>query len=96
MSNIPLARQILQSATTMGDIRDMRVAIEKALKHMTREAYTRKARPVSRFVTDQVKTTIRNWALENPDTPMQDIAVMFGVNIGRVSEILAGKYDDKF
>ena len=89
MSDIPHARQILQSALEMGDVRDVRVAIDAALKYMTREPYTRKAPATSKFVTEQMKDTIRYWASENPDTPMQNIAVMFGVNIGRVSEILS-------
>jgi hypoxanthine phosphoribosyltransferase len=91
MSNIPFAREILKSALAMDDIGDVRVSIEAALKYMTREKYTRKAAPASEFVTEEVKSMVRYYAKENPDASMQSIANMFNVNIGRVSEILAGK-----
>tara|TARA_R110002153_G_scaffold90455_1_gene220966 strand:- start:163 stop:453 length:291 start_codon:yes stop_codon:yes gene_type:complete len=95
MSNIPLARQILQSATTMGDIRDMRVAIETALKHMTREPFTRKSSVKSPHMTKDLISRIRRYSERNPDLPLQEIAQAIGVNAGRVSEVLAGKHDDK-
>jgi hypoxanthine phosphoribosyltransferase len=91
MSNIPFAREILKSALAMDDISDVRVSIEAALKYMTREKYTRKAAPASEVVTEEVKTMVRYYAMENPDASMQSIANMFNVNPGRVSEILAGK-----
>ena len=91
MSNIPFAREILKSALTMDDVQDLRVSIETALKYMTREKYTRKAAPASEFVTEEKRVMVWYYAKENPDASMQSIANMFNVNIGRVSEILAGK-----
>ena len=91
MSNIPFAREILKSALAMDDPQDVRVSIETALKYMTREKYTRKAASTSNIVTEEVKTMVRYYAMENPDASMQSIANMFNVNPGRVSEILAGK-----
>jgi len=75
----------------MDDIGDVRVSIDTALKYMTREKYTRKAASTSNIVTEEVKTMVRYYAMENPDASMQSIGNMFRVNPGRVSEILAGK-----
>ena len=91
MSNIPFAREILKSALAMDDIGDVRVSIDAALKYMAREKYTRKAASTSNIVTEEVKTMVRCYAMENPDASMQSIGNMFSVNPGRVSEILAGK-----
>ena len=91
MSNIPFAREILKSALAMDDIGDVRVSIDTALKYMTREKYTRKAASTSNIVTEEIKTMVRYYAMENPDASMQSIGNMFRVNPGRVSEILAGK-----
>ena len=91
MSNIPFAREILKSALEVDDIGDVRVSIDAALKYMTREKYTRKAASTSNIVTEEVKTMVRYYAMENPDASMQSIGNMFRVNPGRVSEILAGK-----
>jgi glycine cleavage system pyridoxal-binding protein P len=91
MSNIPFAREILKSALEVDDISDVRAYISSALKYMTREKYTRKAASTSNIVTQEVKTMVRYYAMENPDASMQSIGNMFRVNPGRVSEILAGK-----
>lgn len=91
MSNIPFAREILKSALDVDDISDVRAYISSALKYMTREKYTRKATSTSNIVTEEVKTMVRYYAMENPDASMQSIGNMFNVNIGRVSEILAAK-----
>jgi hypoxanthine phosphoribosyltransferase len=91
MSNIPFAREILKSALDVDDISDVRAYINSALKYMTREKHTRKAAPASEFVTEEKRVMVWYYAKENPDASMQSIASLFNVNIGRVSEILAGK-----
>jgi hypothetical protein len=91
MSNIPYAREVLKSALAMDDARDVRAAIELALGYMTRQTYTRKADVTSGRVTPEVKSMVHDYAAENPDASMQSIGNMFNINIGRVSEILAGK-----
>ena len=91
MSDIPHARELLKLALTRDNVYDTRLTITKAMEYMTREKYTRKASPRSRIITKEIREKIKRCAAENPDTPMQDIAVKFGVNAGRVSEILAGK-----
>jgi len=95
MSDIPQARQILQSAITMGDIRDMRVGIETALKYMTREPFTRKSPVRSERITKEMVNSVFRCAQQHPSMPMQQIAEQFGVNVGRVSEILQGAHNDK-
>ena len=91
MSNIPHAREVLKSALAMDDAGDVRIAIELALRHMTREKYTRKAKVTSMSVTPEVKSMVHDYAAENPAASMQQIGNLFNLNPGRISEILAGK-----
>jgi hypothetical protein len=56
-----------------------------------RERPIRKASVQSNGVTPYLAKQVLLYALKNPDAPFSQIATVFGVNPGRVSEILNGK-----
>ena len=93
MSNIPQAREILLAALSMTDVDEIKAEIETALTKMTRQPYSRKARTSSRPMSEGLIKDIRTYAGLNPDVPLQSIATIFNVNIGRVSEVVSGKQD---
>jgi hypothetical protein len=94
MSDIPRAREILHDILEEDMSDAVRVRIMLALSLMTREKYTRKAPRSSRRVTPQLALSIKLFAENNPEMPLQDISNIYGVNAGRVSEILSGKKHD--
>ena len=64
------------------------------LADLARATYRRsyKRAPSTRSGLDRkLKASIRAFVKENPETAFQDVANIFGVNPGRVSEALHGK-----
>lgn len=62
------------------------------LAHETRrEFHGRKAPVESAAVTPELAERVRRYATENPRASMLKIGVKFGLNQGRVSEIMFGK-----
>jgi hypothetical protein len=91
MSNIPEARQLLTDALP-GMPSPWREQVEAALTMMTRRSPARRrAAPKSAFVDARLAAEIRRYVARNPDETLQDVAVRFGTNIGRVSEALHGE-----
>jgi len=88
MSNIPFARHILCRALMYGssNAEILRIGIEEALEHMTREQPDFIA-PVKH---SPLTKTQRDLARNMRATGMQlnDIAVQLGTNIGRISEAI--------
>ena len=92
-SNIPRAREILRSGLNM-DRNSMRIAIQCALTHMTRDPYYREAAPVKcHKPTPAMMRQVKHIADTNPDLSQLEIANMFMTNPGRISEILNGLRD---
>ena len=58
--------------------------------HLRRRRPVRRADPVSAKMTDELRDGIRAYAKDNPTLTYAAIAGVFRVNIGRVSEALAG------
>ncbi len=58
---------------------------------MYRRAHTRRAPTRSPKLTPEMAQQIRDYKAANPDAHQQDIAQIFGVNHGRVSEALEGQ-----
>ncbi|SFF77087.1 hypothetical protein [Methylobacterium sp. yr596] len=58
--------------------------------HLRRRRPVRRADPVSAKMTPELVAKIQDYAKANPSQPYSVIATMHGVNIGRVSEALAG------
>ncbi len=62
------------------------------LAEETRRQYHGRRAPVrARAVTDNMASRIKEYAAENPSTPQRDIGQAFGIDGGRVSEVLFGK-----
>ncbi len=58
--------------------------------HLRRRRPVRRADPVSAKMTPELRDGIRAYAKDNPTLTYAAIAGVFRVNIGRVSEALAG------
>lgn len=69
--------------------------ISAELHHLTtqlsRRRAVRRAPPVSRLATKQLREQLKREALAHPDLTYQAIAERHGVTAGRVSEAVAGK-----
>jgi transcription initiation factor TFIIIB Brf1 subunit/transcription initiation factor TFIIB len=66
----------------------------RRMKMLAQETYRRsyERAPVrSRRITQRVRAEVHAYRHENPTASFQDIANAFGINPGRVSEILHGK-----
>lgn len=62
------------------------------LAEETRRQYHGRRAPVrARAVTDTMASRVKEYAEEHPSTPQRDIGQAFGIDGGRVSEILFGK-----
>ena len=91
MSDIPEARRLLLLIADAADeitAESIRHVVEN---FMTREKYIRKAPVKSRVVTPDMARRVRTMAVQHPDMHLADIAAQFGINPGRVSEILNHK-----
>lgn len=92
MANIPKAREILTEALEFNMDSKVRKRIEAAIQEMYRDySLGRRAPKQSAAVTENVKHSIKTYASTHPNMTQQDIATIFNVNAGRVSEILTGK-----
>ncbi|HEX4919830.1 MAG TPA: hypothetical protein VFV92_03725 [Candidatus Bathyarchaeia archaeon] len=92
MSNIPVARLILEHALTNIEMsEEVADAINEALSHMTRESPIRRAPDRQQPITPEIKQLVIALA-EDEELTMVEIAQLSGLdNQGRVSEILCGK-----
>lgn len=92
MADVPAARDLLQQALEFEMQDEARTLIADALDLMYRDySLGRKAPKQSAPITEGVKRSILIYAQSHPKMTQQDIATMFNVNAGRVSEILTGK-----
>lgn len=96
MSNIPIARQHLQDIAKrlqVGSITKPQAAreIRSTMRLLIRQSPVRRAPRSKRYVTKKLIGEIKAFASVHDGMQLQDIAEHFGVNIGRVSEILNGK-----
>lgn len=96
MSNIPVAREHLNGLAkklVTGAVTKSQAAreIRAAMRLLVRNPPVRRAPRAKRYVTRRLVGEICAFARQNPLMHLQDIANHFGVNAGRVSEILNGK-----
>lgn len=92
MADVPAARELLQQALEFEMQDEARTLITDALDLMYRDySLGRKAPKQSAPITEGVRRSIQIYAQTHPKMSQQDIATMFNVNAGRVSEILTGK-----
>lgn len=85
-SDIPQARELLVKALQFKEW----ARVEEALALLRRATAVRRAPEESAKVTARVAEKIRAFAVANPNMPLQEIAVWFHTNSGRVSEALHG------
>lgn len=96
MSNVPQARVILRDVAKQlksGSITRLNAAkvVSATLPLLTRQSPVRRSPRRKRYVTRNLIGQIKAYARQNPLMHFDDIAAHFGVNPGRVSEILNGK-----
>lgn len=96
MSNVPQARTILRAVAQQlktGAITKLNAAkvVASTLPLLTRQSPVRRTTRRKRYVTRNLIGQIKMYARQNRDMHLDDIATHFGVNVGRVSEILNGK-----
>lgn len=88
---------------TIPEIRDRLFALAEehgipelaSLAEETRRRFNGRKAPVrSVFVTDDLAAQVQAYAAKHPKASMHDIGERFGINQGRVSEILFGRRED--
>ena len=91
-SNIPHARDLLKTALSCDMSDEARLFVQEALGHMTRRFVKIKAPVEARRVTRGMARAILRYYEMNPEMSCRLIGEHFGVNQGRVSEIIGGGY----
>lgn len=96
MSDVPQARVILRDVVKQlksGSISRLNAAkvVNATLPMLTRKSPVRRTTRRKRYLTQSLIGQIKAYARQNPLMHLDDIAAHFGVNLGRVSEILNGK-----
>lgn len=87
MSNIPKARNLLR--VILPELSDShRRVVRNAINLMTRRPATRRAPRRHKPLTKQQVRDIRRYTLDHPAVHLQDIAMVFKTNSGRVSEAI--------
>lgn len=91
MSDIVEARRQLELIASMAD-KETAARIKQVIRrYMYRDPFVRKANPQSSGITPELIARIKKTADGNPEMPLQRIAEIYNVNIGRVLEVLNGK-----
>jgi hypothetical protein len=91
-SNIPEARKILEDLLDRNY--DQQEAIRQALRLMTREiTKPRRAYNYRDPVTAEKVNGVQGKSRDDPDLSCDQLGIMYGIDGGRVSEIIAGKHD---
>jgi hypothetical protein len=91
MSDIAEARKQLELIASMAD-KETAARIKQVIRrYMYRDPFVRKAKPQSSGITPELIARIKKTADNNPKMPLQRIAEIYNVNVGRVSEVLNGK-----
>ena len=92
---IPWAREkILEIAEDLDDRGECLVAFRLRIVElrMWRKYIKTRAKPTARRVTANIRDDVLEYLEEFPETSNRDIGRVFGIDGGRVTEILQGKY----
>lgn len=65
--------------------------IRHHIEELKRRRPVRRSPVRAKAITDEIKARVREFAKAHPSAPNRDIGRLFGIDGGRVSEILAGK-----
>lgn len=93
MSDMRLARAKLETAITLigeGKLEKAIDAINEGITLTVREPPVRKAPRRSVRMTAELASKIRSHAMAHPEATYMQMAVKFGVTVGRISEALNG------
>lgn len=66
---------------------------ELASKMFRTQVKPRKSGRISKKITPEVAAKVKIFMANNPDVASMEVAKMFDVNLGRITDILNGKYD---
>lgn len=97
MSDIPRARDILLDVAHdlhMSGDTILANRVYEAIKLMTRKSPIRRAPRKHSALTAQQKFAVRAFILAHPHTHLDEVARIFNVNPGRISECLNGGKND--
>ena len=95
-TNIPHARQIIAEIAHELDADNTKKGARRAkilrdlLPIMTRQSRRRAACATARPITPKLKREIRAYAKRYPSTPYRAVGAHFGVDGGRISEVMTG------
>lgn len=102
----PPRTRLIRHRLTIPEIREEMVAIAQTIEaahpdearrlrflseETKRRHHGRRASTKHAPLEEGARDAIRQYAVEHPEAHLQDIAVLFGTNAGRVSEALHGK-----
>jgi hypothetical protein len=96
MSKVPHARHLVEQAIThieLGNKLTAKKFLAEALPLMTRTYTKRRAAIESTCITPKIADEVKARYRKEPWLSCKKLAEIFDINAGRVSEILAGKYD---
>lgn len=86
---IPEIREELATITALlGELADR---MEGLTAELTRRSPVKRAKPTSNPMNPTLAKSIRAYAKANPKASQKEVANVFNVNPGRVSEVLRGK-----
>lgn len=87
-TNIPKAREILNAVLDITDDEAVAGMVTAALSMMTRTRVKRRAEIQSRPMTESLSREIYDYYAANPSVSSKEIANIYGVNQGRVTEAI--------
>lgn len=87
-TNIPKAREILNSVLDITDDRTVARMVTEALSLMTRTRVNRRAKVQSQPMTESLSREIYDYYAANPSVSVKEIANIYSVNQGRVTEAI--------
>jgi hypothetical protein len=93
-SQIPEARRLLQFVLDNCEVDNRaRHIIHRCIPMMIRDSYKpKKAKPEAQSMTPELMSAIQKYVAQNPEEQTKNVAEMFNVNPGRVSEALKRMY----
>ena len=92
MTDIPYARSVLENVLELDISDEARSKVEEALSHMTRSYVKQRSRKEAIKVTPELARSVLDFYHRYPDASCKKIGNTFGINQGRVSEIISGKH----
>lgn len=85
-----LRHQLMLLATHKDMPEQFRAQLRSITGHMWRKPAIKRAPPTANHMTSKLAAAIREWAKNHMNETNREIASRFGVDAGRVSEVLHG------